>query len=52
MVDAIDTQFEVIKAPENKLASDGVLSIVRESLEALGFEVESGKRANEKIKRV
>ena len=28
MVDVIDTQFEVIKSPENKLASDGVLSIV------------------------
>ena len=36
---------------ENGLVSDDVLTEVRSSLEAVGFDVEQGKRADEKIHR-
>ena len=41
---------EHIKSPDHELASDLVLSILRKSLVASGFEVEKSKKAHDKIK--
>lgn len=51
--------FEIFKSHEqeistemgNKFDSDGVLAILRASLSNTGFEVESGKKASQKIHR-
>ena len=49
----IDEVFErnylKISSDKNKHASDVVLSILRKDLEAIGFEVESGKSKKQKI---
>ena len=39
-----------LKRQPDKMVSDAVLSIVRPGLEKAGFDVETGKRASEKIK--
>ena len=42
---------EISTEKGNKLDSDGVLAILRSSLENAGFEVESGKKSTQKIHR-
>jgi hypothetical protein len=39
-----------IKSPENKLNSDDVLTVLRKDLVTLGFDVEKGKIAGDKIR--
>jgi hypothetical protein len=39
----------VIKSPDNNLKSNGVLSVVSQDLENLGFRVEKSKRKEDKI---
>ena len=49
VVDCFARIYDSIKAPENTLSSDGVLTHLRPELEKLGFKVESGKSKGEKI---
>ena len=53
VVEAFKANLDAIStvARAKGLTSDKVLSVMRQDLVALGFEVESGKRATEKIKR-
>lgn len=53
IVDAFTQHHETISTRrlDKGLTSDGVMAVVRPALEALGFDVEKGKRADEKIKR-
>ncbi len=46
-----DVADQIDSTKVDGLSSDGVLALVRPGLEAIGFEVESGRHAEERIKR-
>ncbi len=50
VIACFEAHYEEIKSPENVLNSDGVLQIIRPSLEILNFKVESSKAHIDKIK--
>jgi len=49
IIDVFVHHEEDVKSPDNELASDKVLSLLRESLVGLGFDVEKSKKAIDKI---
>ncbi len=49
IVKCFELEIESIKSPENNLSSNEVLAVIRPHLEGIGFKVETGKTANEKI---
>lgn len=51
LVEAIEPQFASITSRNSHLDSDAVLALVRPSLVALGYEVESGKLSHQKVTR-
>ena len=50
VIEVFASQFSSINSPGHSLRSNEVLGIVTAKLQALGFEVETGKRASEKIR--
>jgi hypothetical protein len=50
LVEVIKSHHTEISSESFQLASNDVLSIIRADVESLGFEVERGKSANEKVK--
>ena len=50
LVGAFNRCDHLIKSPEHKLPSNDVLGILTSELGSLGFRVETGKKASEKIK--
>ncbi|PKB81958.1 MAG: hypothetical protein BZY88_05490 [SAR202 cluster bacterium Io17-Chloro-G9] len=49
VLNVFQAKYGEIGSPQALLHSDRVLAILRSGFESLGFEVESGKKANEKI---
>ena len=49
LVEVIKSHHSEISSESFQLASNDVLSIIRADVESLGFEVERGKSANEKV---
>ena len=49
LIDVFVQHEEDIKSPDNGLTSDQVLSVLRESLVAVGFDVEKSKKTIDKI---
>lgn len=50
LVEVVKAHHTDINSERFQLASNDVLSIIRSDVEALGFEVERGKSANDKVK--
>lgn len=48
-IDVFIVEEERISSAQHQLSSDGVLSVVRPGLEAIGYQVERGKGRDEKI---
>ena len=50
IIEVFNNNNESIDSTKKKLSSDSVLAVIRQDLIDLGFEVEKGKRATDKIK--
>lgn len=51
VVEAFRSQADAIETPANQFSSDDVLESMADALEAIGFEVERGKKKIQKISR-
>lgn len=49
LTEIMERHEDKIKSPENNYSSNEVLEILRKDLEMIGFEVEKGKKKDEKI---
>ena len=49
VVDVFQNRGEELQAASRELTSDGILAIVRPGLEEIGFQVEKGKKAQDKV---